>query len=374
MQKYVQRTLIAAQLIGSLLLGVNIVRADVTGSILGVVRDSSQAEVAGAKVVAVNVATNFSKEAVSDSEGQYRLLALPPGTYKISAVSTGFKQFTTTGIDLKVNDQLRIDVTMSIGEVRQEVVVEANSVQVNTESTQLGDVIETKKMVSLPLNGRSFLDLLGLQAGVVPITTGLVPSDRPVSGMVGNPGNVSLNGQRETQNAFLVNGGDVTEGKNNGAGLIPNLDSIAEFRLITSSFDAEYGRFGGGVMNAITKSGSNSLHGSAFEYLRNDKLDARNFFDPTNAELRRNQFGYAVGGPFWKDKLFWFTDYQGTRQVTGASTGLVQLPTTNQRAGAFSPSSFVTPTGVPATVYGDYWAPLLSKTALSASRPHWRRS
>ncbi len=124
-----------------------------------------------------------------------------------------------------------------------------------------------------------------------------------------------MNGQRETANAFLVNGGDVSEGRNLGAGLVPNLDSIEEFRLITNSFDAEYGKFSGAVINAITKSGTNGFHGDAFEFLRNDKLDAKNYFAPSKSELRRNQFGYAAGGPFWKNKLFWFSDYQGTRQV-----------------------------------------------------------
>ena len=118
-----------------------------------------------------------------------------------------------------------------------------------------------------------------------------------------------------------MNGGDVSEGRNLGTAIIPNLDSISEFRLITNTFDAEYGRFSGSVMNAITKSGTNSFHGAAFEFLRNDKVDARNFFDPTKGALRRNQFGYAVGGPAIKNKLFWFTDYQGTREVQGSRHG-----------------------------------------------------
>ena len=207
-------------------------------------------------------------------------------------------------------------------------------------------MIETKKLLSLPLNGRSYIDLLGLQAGVIPVTSGSMQQDRPVSGDL-SAGNVSVNGQRETANAFLVNGSDVSEGRNLGAGLIPNLDSIAEFRLITNSFDAEYGRFSGSVMNAITKSGTNGFHGAAFEFLRNDHFDARNFFDPTKAELRQNQFGYAVGGPFWKNRIFWFTDYQGTRQVAGASTGLVSVPTDAQRAGNFGAGAFVDANGNP---------------------------
>src|SRR6266849_4581259 len=217
-------------------------------------------------------------------------------------------------------------------------------------------------MLALPLNGRSYIDLLGLQAGVVPFTSGSIQQDRPVSGYLENVGNVSVNGQRETANAFLVNGGDVSEGRNLGAGLVPNLDSVAEFRLITNSFDAEYGKFSGAVMNAVTKSGTNGIHGDVFEFLRNDKFDARNYFDPSRAELRRNQFGYAVGGPFWKNKLFWFTDYQGTRQVVGASTGLVTLPTVNQRNGIFGASDFLDNSGTPLTggVNGVFWAQTLS--------------
>jgi hypothetical protein len=337
-----------------------VLRADVTGSIYGFVRDKSQAVVAGAHVTATNVETNLVKETTSDPDGEYRLLALPPGTYTVQASATGFQDFQTTGIDVRVNDRLKIDVTLEVGTIKQAVSVEANAVQVETESTQLGDVIETKKLLSLPLNGRSYIDLLGLQAGVIPVTSGAIQQDRPVSGDL-SAGNVSVNGQRETANAFLVNGSDVSEGRNMGAGLIPNLDSIAEFRLITNSFDAEYGRFSGSVMNAITKSGTNGVHGSAFEFLRNDNLDARNFFDPTKAELRQNQFGYAVGGPFWKNRIFWFTDYQGTRQVAGASTGLVSVPTDAQRAGDFGAGAFLTASGTPATVQGAYWAQVLSQ-------------
>ncbi len=330
------------------------VRADVTGSILGAVRDTSQAVVAGAQVVGTNVDTNFTKTTVSATDGSYHLLALPAGNYKVTVTANGFQQAINTAIVLKVNDELRVDVVLQVGSIQQSISVEANAVQVETESTQLGQVIDSKKILSLPLNGRSFIDLLGLQAGVAPTTTGSIQQDRPVSGGL-SAGNVSVNGQRETANAFLVNGGDVSEGRNMGAGLIPNLDSIEEFRLITNSFDAEYGKFSGSVMNAITKSGTNRIHGSAFEFLRNDKFDARNFFDPDKAELRRNQFGYAVGGPLWKDKIFWFTDYQGTREVSGASTGNVPVPSLDQRAGNFDPSTLTN------TVQGSYWASVLSQ-------------
>jgi hypothetical protein len=348
-----RRVTITLLLVFATLFSSKLLRADVTGSILGVAHDRSQAVVAGAHVVVTNVQTNFSQETTSAADGSFRFLALPVGNYKLTATSAGFSQFTATDIDLKVNDQLHIDVTFQVGNVKEEISVAANAVQVESESTQLGDVIESKKMLALPLNGRSYIDLLGLQAGVAPGTASTIQQDRPVSGGL-NPGNISVNGQRETANAFLVNGGDVSEGRNLGAGLVPNLDSIAEFRLITNSFDAEYGKFSGAVVNAITKSGTNGIHGDVFEFWRNDKLDARGYFVPSKSELRRNQFGYAVGGPVWKDHIFWFSDYQGTRQVQGAETGLVTVPTLDARQGNFDPTTL---TG---TIDGPYWAQVLN--------------
>src|SRR5882762_2305627 len=345
-------------------------RADVTGSILGVVHDRTQAVVAGARIVATNVQTNFKQETVSGSDGTYRILALPAGSYKLAVTAPGFRAFTETGIQVQVNDQLKYDVILKVGAVSEHVEIVANAVQVQTESTQHGDVIDYKKMLALPLNGRSYIDLLGLQAGVAPATAETIQQDRPVAGGLKNSGNISVNGQRETANAFLVNGGDVSEGRNLGAGLVPNLDSIEEFRLITNSFDAEYGKFSGAVVNAITKSGTNAFHGDAFEFLRNDKLDAKNYFTAGKSELRRNQFGYAAGGPLWKDKVFWFSDYQGTRQVQGAETGLVTVPTADQRLGNFDPASMAPngtgtgtcqdPTTTNCVPAGSYWAQVLS--------------
>jgi hypothetical protein len=305
--------------LGTLFLGSTPVMADVTGSILGSVRDETSAVIPGIKVTATNLETNLRQEAITDDSGQYRILALPAGKYRVETTARGFQNFIANDIDLTVNEQRRVDITLKVGNVEQRTEVNAAAVQVETTNTQLGNVIEEKKLLTLPLNGRSYIDLLGLQAGVVPVSVTQGATDRPVSGNL-QAGNISVNGQRETSNAFLVNGGDVSEGKNFGASIIPNLDSVAEFRLITNSFDAEYGRFSGAIMNAITKSGTNSFHGSVFEFLRNDDMDARAFFDPTRATLKRNQFGYAVGGPAVKNKLFWFTDYQGTREVSGAPT------------------------------------------------------
>jgi len=347
-------------------------RADVTGSILGVVRDPTGGVMAGVAITATNVDTNAIRSARSDASGEYRILALPVGRYNVEAAIAGFQKFITSGVELTVNDQRRVDITLQVGAVEQKVEVAAEAMAIETTATQLGQVIEQKKLISLPLNGRSYIDLLGLQAGVAPTTSGSISQDRPVSGGL-SAGNISVNGQRETANAFLVNGGDVSEGRNLGTAVIPNLDSIAEFRLITNSFDAEYGKFSGAVMNAVTKSGANGLHGTAFEFVRNDKLDARNFFDPSKGTLKRNQFGYAVGGPAIKNKVFWFTDYQGTRETRGLTSSVVTLPTVAQRSGIFQPTDFLDSDGNPLTVNGSYWAGVLSKRlgyTVSADEPY----
>jgi Carboxypeptidase regulatory-like domain len=351
----VRRTTLAiVSFVLTLLFCTNVTKADVTGSIQGVVRDRSQGAIAGVHVIATNTETNLKQETISAADGSYNFLALPAGKYRVNANAAGFRSFAATDITLQVNDQYKLDITLDVGTVSEEVSVSANAVHVETENTQLGDVIDSKKMLALPLNGRSYIDLLGLQAGVAPASAETIQQDRPVSGGL-NPGNISVNGQRETANAFLVNGGDVSEGRNLGAGMVPNLDSIEEFRLITNSFDAEYGKFSGAIVNAITKSGTNGFHGDVFEFLRNDKLDATNYFAPSKSELRRNQFGYAAGGPVWKNKIFWFSDYQGTRQVQGAETGLVTVPTADQRAGNIDPAA------LSGTVDGSYWAQVLSQ-------------
>jgi len=328
---------------------LGIARADVTGSILGTVRDPSGGLLVGIGVTATQVETNVSHQTATDSSGSYHFLALPAGTYTIEAKHAGFQDFVANRVILRVNQEYELDLVMQLGAVSAKVEVTANAAQVETTSTQLGDVIEEHKMEALPLNGRSYIDLLGLQAGVAPATSdGGVSTGQPVRLVSGSlaPGQISVDGQREGANAFYVNGGDVSESRNLGTEIIPNLDSIAEFRLITNTSDAEYGRFSGGIVNAITKSGSNAVRGTGFEFLRNNDLDARNFFDPTVAALKRNQFGYAVGGPFLKNRLFWFTDYQGTREVQGLGTGLVQVPTAAERTGDFSAqNAFVDGTG-----------------------------
>jgi carboxypeptidase family protein len=321
------------------------VRAQVTASLLGTATDSSLSALPGVSVTVTNVDTNVSQHTQTDAVGQYRFLALPVGRYRLEATVSGFQRFVAADIVLTVNEQRRLDLVFQVGSLEQSVEVTANPVQVETTSTQLGQVIDSSKMLSLPLNGRSYMDLLALQAGVVQTGT---------NNQTGNP-NASVNGQRGTANSFMVNGGDVGEGRGFGAALIPNLDSVAEFRLITNSFDAEYGRFSGAVMNAITKGGTNAIHGSLFEFLRNKHLDSRGFFDPQRADLKRNQFGYAVGGPLLKNKLFWFTDYQGTREVQGVGTGLINVPSAAQRSGNIGT------TAMRNNVNGSYWASVLSQ-------------
>jgi hypothetical protein len=332
----------------------------VTGTILGTVTDASAAAIANVTVTITDVGTKQLEHTVTNASGAYRFNGLPIGTYTVEASVAGFRDFAEEGVELFVNQERRVDMRMEIGSVQQKVEVSAATLQVETTSTQLGVVLQDKTMLDLPLNGRSFIDLLSTQAGVAPGTSasnvaGGGETSRAVSGFQ-SAGNYSVNGQREASNAFLVNGADTSEASYMGTLLIPNLDSIAEFRLITNSFDAEFGRFSGSIMNAITKSGTNSIHGDVFEFLRNTDLDSRGYFDRAVPVLDRNQFGFAVGGPALPNRLFWFTDYQGTRQRQGLSSTLVTLPSASQRAGVFTPGSL---TG---TVFGTAWASTLSQS------------
>ncbi len=337
-----------------LLLGSMPLRADVTGSIRGYIRDKSGAVLPNATVTALQTTTGYTRTATSDGSGEYSLLALPPGTYKLTASNAGFQQGVIDNVILNVNDALNFDFTLQVGNVSQTVSIDATAVQVETTSTSQGTTITSSQILAMPLNGRSYLDLLSLQPGVNPQNTNSGYNDRaPASGLYTSSGNVSTDGMPEFANAFLVNGAEVNETKNMGAGLIPDADSVAEFRLITNSFDAQYGKFTGSVMNTVTKSGTNSFHGTLFEFYRNQKLDAINYFDTTRAELKRHQYGGVLGGPIWKDRLFTFTDYQQTRQNAGASTGLVQVLSNDERNGIFSDAILNTP------VEGDAWAATL---------------
>jgi hypothetical protein len=336
--------------------------AGITGSISGVITDSTGALVPGANVVATNTQTGFSRSVISDAKGFYVITALPVGDYTLQITLPGFKTYQRTGIRIDANSAVRADAALQVGSKTEKVEVSSEAVHVETQTTQMGEVIGSKSMSAMPLNGRAYTDLLALQPGVSPYTatdtgtTGI--NDRPVDGGV-NSGNQSVNGQREAANGFMVNGTNVQEGKTNGAAIIPNLDSIGEFRIITNNFDAEYGNYSGGQINVVTKSGTNNLHGDAFEFLRNTALDAKNYFSAPGSPTpvyRQNQFGGTIGGPIKKDKTFFFLDYQGTRQ-TQAPTVTTQLPSGANLSGDFSDSA----ANMTGSVGGPYLASLLSQ-------------
>jgi hypothetical protein len=327
-----------------LFLAIGLTWASIAGSISGLVTDSSGAVIAGAKVIATDTQTGVQTTVTTDAKGFYSLPALPVGTYDLQVSQIGFKTYTETGLVINANSALRVDATLSVGTINEKIEVRTDAVHVEAESTQMGEVITGKTMTAVPLNGRAYTDLLALQPGVSPYNatdtgTGGI-GDRPVDGGL-NSGNQSVNGQREAANGFMVNGSNVEEGKNNGTAIIPNLDSIAEFRIITNNFDAEYGNYSGGQINVVTKSGTNSFHGSGFEFLRNTALDAKNYYSlPTDKTpvFRQNQFGGTFGGPIRKDKTFFFVDYQGTRR-TQAPTVNTQMPSVANFGGNFQDSA-----------------------------------
>lgn len=319
------------------------------GSLLGNITDPNGAAIPSATVTITDPATGIRQVITADDRGFYSFRNLPVGRYDLQADAPGFKSARRTGIVIDVESKVVIDVSLAIGERSDAVTVSAFLAQVETVDTQMGEVITGQQMTAVPLNGRSYTDLLALQSGVVPVTslTSQTQQDVGVSAFSPsgdlNPGAISINGQREFANSFVLNGSDVEEDVNMGAAIIPNLDSIAEFRILTSNFDAENGEFSGGQIEVVTKSGSNQFHGGAFEFLRNTDLDARNYFSPTRGAFDQNQFGGTVGGPLRKDQAFFFADYQGTRLTQGIDTGEIPVPTPAERAGNFG--SFSGPVG-----------------------------
>jgi hypothetical protein len=316
--------------------------ASVSGSISGTVKDPSGNVVVNATITAREVNTGVSHATHTDTKGYYTFPVLPVGHYVLDAEAFGFAPYERKDIALDTDAALTLNASLAVGSVSQSVTVTDNTLHVETESTEMGQVITGRQMTAVPLDGRSYTDLLSLQPGVAPETaiTGSTVQDVGAtilnpSGTL-NPGNLSVNGQKETANYFGVNGSDVEEDVNAGTAVIPNLDAISEFRIITSNFDAEYGEFSGGQINVITKSGTNAFHGDAFDFLRNTDLDARNYFSPTRGEFRQNQFGGTFGGPIRKDKLFFFLDYQGTRQTQGIDTGNIAVPSNADRTGNLS--------------------------------------
>jgi len=328
-----------------------VLRADTVGSISGIVADPTGAVIPDTTVTALNLDTTLQQIAKTNANGFYNFTALPVGRYEIEILREGFEPYKRTGLVIDVNSQLRADVTLTMGQQTEEVVVSDNSVQVETQSTQMGDVETGQVITAVALNGRSFTDLLSLQPSIVPMSTqtndsvvmaGVTVAIVPSGAL--NAGNQSINGQREDANGFLVNGSDVKELMNGGTAVIPNLDSISEFRVLTNNFDAEYGNYAGGIVNVVTQSGADQIHGDVFEFLRNTVLDAKNFFAAHRDTYQQNQFGGTLGGPIKKDKVFFFGDYQGTRTVQGLETGLLNVPSAaEEQQGNFAD------TAIPAT-------------------------
>ena len=349
--------------------------AAANGSLSGTLVDPSGAVVPGAKITLVNTALNSEYKAISNGRGFYSFPTLPVGHYDVAIEAAGFKTQKKTNLTIDTDAALRLDMVLAVGQQSETVSVVAagSEAQVDTVATHVGELGSGSQMTALPLNGRSYTDLLSIQPGVAPVST-LLPNSVIMAGVTGglspsgdlNPGNLSIDGQRESSNGFLVNGIDVQEHMNGGTSIVANLDSIDEFRVLTNNFDPEYGNYNGGMVTVITKSGSNSFHGNAFEFLRNTALDARGYFDPGRPVFRQNQFGGTLGGPVRSGKIYFFADYQGTRTNEGVETGDISVPSLQDRAGNLSDqaASFVTTdvngNTIPTTVSGPYLSGILS--------------
>ncbi|HEV2341422.1 MAG TPA: carboxypeptidase regulatory-like domain-containing protein [Candidatus Acidoferrales bacterium] len=304
--------------------------AQTTGTIRGSVKDPSGASVPNAKVTATNAATQVARTAVTDKDGEFTVVELEVGTYTLTIEASGFQKFVARGISVDIGHVATVEAHLVLGTTEQTVTVEAEAAQVETTSTQLGAVMNDRAVTELPLNTRDTYQLLQLQPGV--------QSQLGSSLFFGSsdPGVVTVNGGRGRANNYMVNGGDANDVFVNLPAVQPSPDAIQEFRVLTNTFDAEYGRNSGAVVNVVTKSGTNNFHGSVYEYFRNTVLDARNFFDSTRGDFKQNQVGGTLGGPIRKDSTFIFGSYEGRRIRQGISSGLVPLPTTQEIAGDFS--------------------------------------
>jgi hypothetical protein len=279
------------------------------GSIVGLVSDPTGSAVTGAQVDIKNESTGQSFLAQTDSTGTYRAPQLAPGVYTITVKRSGFATIMRPGIEVRVGDRLRLDIGLEVGNIQEVVTVRSEAPMLQTEDATTGQLVNTERILDLPLNGRDWLQLATLSPGTVML-----------SNTSATPQQVLLNigGARVNQNNFLINGMDDTQYVGGGQAVVfPPVDSLQEFRVETNDYTADTGRLAGGVINATIKSGSNAIHGTVYEFLRNRELNARNFFaNPAAAkpEFTRNQFGASVGGPFLKDKLFFFLNYEGNRQ------------------------------------------------------------
>jgi len=337
------------------------------GSLSGTLKDPNDAVVPGATITSVNTALKSEYNVISNGQGFYSFPTLPVGHYDLIIAAAGFKTQMKRNVTIDTDAAPRVDAVLALGQQTETVTVEATGAtveaQVDTVATHLGELVTGSQMTALPLNGRSYTDLLPIQPGVAPVST-LLPNSVIMAGVTGglspsgdlNPGNLSIDGQKESSNGFLVNGIDVQEHMNGGTSVVANLDSIDEFRVLTNNFDPEYGNYNGGMVTVITKSGSDSFHGNAFEFLRNRALDARGYFDPSRPDFRQNQFGGTFGGPVKHQKVYFFGDYQGTRTNEGVETGEISVPSIQDRSGNLSDVAG----SLTGKVSGSYLASLLS--------------
>jgi hypothetical protein len=326
--------------------------AQATGSIAGIVTDESGAVIPGVTVEATNVGTNQTRSAVSGTDGYYSIPLLPPGQYSVRGTLQGFKTFLREGVTVPVESTARVDMKLAVGGLEETVSVTADAPLVETSNATLGIVVDEKQVVELPLNGRNFTQLGTLLPGVVapPAALGGAAGEATPGGFGAVTAGFSVNGMRNQSNNFLLDGASNNDTFNTGFVLRPPPDAIQEFKILTHSYTAEYGRNAGSVVNVVTKSGSNEFHGAAWEFNRDDALQARNFFaspDQEKPKLKQNQFGVSIGGPVVRNRLFGFGFYEGFRNTSGLTQNFVVL-TDAQRNGNFGATVIRDPlTGLP---------------------------
>jgi hypothetical protein len=304
---------------------------EISASIRGTVTDESGAIVSATRITAIQAETGLQRTALSDSQGNYVVFELPVGHYRLEAEAKGFKKYGQDGITLDVNQTAAVAIHLTVGTTTQQVEVRADALMIESTSTSLGKTVGEREVLDLPLNGRHFTQLGLLQPGVVPITPGLVEA----GGTLREGQAYAINGQRPESNNFLIDGADNFNTVDGGFVLEPPVDAISEFRILTHTANPEFGHSTGSTTNIITRSGTNGFHGSAWEFLRNNAMDAKSFFADSVEPLKRNQFGGTFGGPIKKDKTFFFLYYEGLRNRQGETTRTT-VPSDAERTGNFA--------------------------------------
>ncbi len=322
--------LITVCLAVSLLLPASLFAQGANGRIVGRVADPTGAVLANVKITLANEATGISRDALTSDSGDYTFVEVVPGTYTVQFELTGFKKNVQKSVIVDLNQVVTLNSTLQIGGSQETVEVTSEAPQVDTTSTQLGAVINDRSVNELPLNTRDTYQFLQLQPGV----QAQLGSSGSLFAGSDDPGSVSVNGGRTRANNFSVNGGDANDQFVNTPTIQPTPDAVEEFRVITNTFDAEYGRNSGSVVNVITKSGGNTFHGNLYEYFRNTVLDSRGYPDTTKPQLNQNQFGGTFGGPIKKDRTFFFFSYEGRRIRDGQPGQLLNVPTAAERNAA----------------------------------------